>query len=121
MNKFDLEDRLINFADMIINLTEQLPTKSKAANHLGGQILRSGTAPALLYGETQGAESIADFIHKSRLILKELRETKICNKLIFKRNFINPDFMARVIQENSELIAIFASSIKTASQNKTRK
>jgi four helix bundle protein len=115
---FDLEDRLIDFADMIIDLTEQLPTQSKAANHLGGQILRSGTAPALYYGEAQAAESNADFIHKTRIILKELRETNICNKLIQKRNFVKPDFIAKIIQENRELVAIFTASIRTATQNK---
>ena len=119
--KFDLEDRLIDFADVIINLTEQLPSQSKAANHLGGQILRSGTAPALYYGEAQAAESNADFIHKTRIILKELRETNICNKLIQKRNFVKPDFIAKILQENKELVAIFTASIRTATQNKGAK
>ena len=119
--KFDLENRLIDFADMIIDLTEQLPSQSKAANHLGGQILRSGTSPALIYGEAQAAESTADFIHKTRIILKELRETNICNKLIQKRRYTNPEFIARILQENGELVAIFTASIRTATKNQHRK
>jgi hypothetical protein len=74
MKKFDLEDRLIDFANMVINVVETLPNE-KAANHRGNQLVRSGTAPALIYGEAQAAESNADFIHKAKLVLKELRET----------------------------------------------
>ncbi len=113
--KFDLENRLIDFADLIIDVIEQLPN-TKAANHLGGQLLRSGTAPALLYGEVQAAESNADFLHKAKLVLKELRESQICNKIIQKRNFLEAAFIQNVLRENGELVAIFTASIKTASQ-----
>lgn len=104
---------------MVIGVVEQLPN-TKAANHLGNQLVRSGTAPALLYGEAQAAESNADFLHKAKLILKELRETQICNKIIRKRNFIEPTLMERVFKENSELVAIFTASVKTASQNRDK-
>jgi len=48
--KYDLEERLVDFAVRIIHLSESLP-KSKAANHIAGQILRSGTSPAFNYGD----------------------------------------------------------------------
>ena len=80
MNKtnrqYDLEDRLIDYAVRIINVSEQLP-ESKAGKHIAGQLLRSGTVPALNYGEAQSAESSKDFIHKIKISLKELRESKI--------------------------------------------
>ena len=117
--KFDLENRLVDFADMVIDIVEQLPN-TKAANHLGGQLVRSGTAPALLYGEVQAAESNADFLHKAKIILKELRETQICHKIIRKRNYIEPTLMERVFKENGELVAIFTASVKTASQNRDK-
>ena len=83
MNKHDLEERLINLAVLIIELVESMPN-SKAANHLAGQILRSGTSPALNYGEAQSGESRNDFIHKIKIVLKELRETLVCLKIIYK-------------------------------------
>jgi four helix bundle protein len=49
MNKFDLEERLINFSVLIIEITNEMPN-SKAGNHLSGQLIRSGTSPALNYG-----------------------------------------------------------------------
>jgi four helix bundle protein len=43
---------------------------------MASQLLRSGTSPSLNYGEAQSAESRSDFIHKLKISLKELRETK---------------------------------------------
>lgn len=63
MNKFDLEERLTDFAVKIIEIVDDIPN-SKAGNHLSGQLVRSGTSPALNYGEAQSAESRKDFIHK---------------------------------------------------------
>jgi len=80
---YDLEDRLIEFAIMVSDVIEILPN-TKLANHLGNQGIRSYTAPALLYGEAQSGESQKDFIHKIQILLKELRETKVCLK-IFRR------------------------------------
>jgi four helix bundle protein len=83
--KFDLDERLIDFALIIIDIAESLP-KTLAGNHLAGQLIRSGTAPALQYGEAQSAESRSDFIHKMKIAAKELRETYNCLRLIRKRN-----------------------------------
>ncbi len=58
---FDLEGRLIDFAERIIRIAEALP-KTRAGNHIAGQLIRSGTSPAPNYGEAQGAESYSDFI-----------------------------------------------------------
>ena len=71
---FDLEERLIQFALSIIQVSEMLP-ETFAAQHIAGQMIRSGTAPALHYGEAQSGESRKDFIHKMKVALKELRET----------------------------------------------
>ena len=76
MKNFDLENRLVDFSVQIINLVKQTP-KTRAGNHLAGQIIRSGTSVALNYGEAQSAESQKDFIHKMKVVLKELRETYV--------------------------------------------
>jgi four helix bundle protein len=77
-SKYDLEDRLIEFAVRIIDLAEALPG-TVASKNLGGQIVRSGTSPALNYAEAQSAESKNDFVHKMKICLKELRETLRAN------------------------------------------
>ena len=75
-NEFNLEGRLVDFAVRIIHAAESLP-KTKAGNHIAGQLIRCGTAPAANYGEAQDAESRAGFIHKMKVSLKELRETRV--------------------------------------------
>ena len=121
MNKhFDLEDRLIDYAVSIIELVDLLPN-TKAANHLGGQLLRSGTSPALNYGEAQSSESRRDFIHKFKIILKELRESFICIKVLMKSSIKEDIELANNLsKETNELISIFVKSIETAQKNDTR-
>lgn len=118
--KFDLEDRLIEFGAMIIEVTESL-TNSRAGNHLAGQIVRSGTSPALHYGEAQSAESRNDFIHKLKVLTKELRETLAALKLIKRVNLSGkPDLINKAIEECNQLISIFVKSIETARKNNAK-
>jgi four helix bundle protein len=117
MNKFDLEDRLINFAVMVVEICENMKD-SKASNHLAGQLLRSGTSPALNYGEAQGGESRRDFIHKIKVVLKELRESYVCLKIIYRSKLHKSDEnMKLAMNENNELISIFVKSAETAQKN----
>jgi four helix bundle protein len=117
MKKYDLEQRLIDFSVLIIEIVNEMPN-SKAGNHLSGQLVRSGTSVALNYGEAQSAESKKDFIHKMKVILKELRETLVCLKIIHQsRLYKNEEQVARAKTENNELISIFVKSIETARKN----
>lgn len=117
---FNLEERLIDFAVRIIRIAESLP-KTKIGNHISGQLIRCGTSPAPNYGEAQSAESRSDFIHKMKICLKELRETKVWLIMIIRANLIKPKSKLEPdIIENDELISIFMASIKTAKQNKKK-
>jgi four helix bundle protein len=111
-----IEDRLIDFAVTIVELVEALPN-SKAGNHIGNQLIRSGTSPAPNYAEAQSAESRRDFIHKLKIALKDLRETMIWLRIILRKGMIPQNEAGKVIKECGELIAIFASSAKTADAN----
>jgi len=114
----DLENRLIDFAVQIIKLAETLP-KTRAGNHIAGQLIRCGTSPAANYGEAQSAESRTDFIHKMRICLKELRETRVWLCLVEKMNI--PKLQSKpdaLLDENNQLISIFVTSIKTANSKK---
>jgi four helix bundle protein len=120
--KYDLEERLINYSVLILDIVEGLPD-SKGANHLANQIVRSGTAPSLMYGEAQSAESRKDFIHKMRLSLKELRETYVCLKIINTKCYTGKQNakLTLALTEGYALISIFVKSIATAIQNSTPK
>jgi four helix bundle protein len=120
INKYDLEERLILFAVSVIEIVEEMPN-SRAANHLAGQLLRSGTSPALNYGEAQGSESRKDFIHKMKIALKELRETNVCLKIIYRtKNFKSKEKIEAALAETNELLSIFVKSVKTALKNNSK-
>lgn len=115
--KFDLEDRLIDFSVMMIKVVEKLPN-AKGANHIGNQVIRSSSSPALNYGEAQEAESKKDFIHKMSICRKELRETKNSLRILIKVPYkeILPEGET-ALKECKELLAIFSKSIQTAKRN----
>lgn len=118
MNRKDLEERLINFAVLIVNVVEKMP-KTKTGNHLAGQLLRSGTSPVLNYAESQSAESRNDFIHKMSIALKELRETLICLTIIQRINCYNDNSkLDIVLNECDQLVSIFVKSIETAKKRR---
>jgi len=116
--KYDLEKRLIDFAVRIMDLVETIEN-TRAGNHIAGQLIRCGTSPAPNYGEAQSAESRNDFIHKIKIVLKELRETKIWLQIIHRKRITKSGSQTEsLIVECDELISIFVASIKTAEKNK---
>src|SRR5436190_9541151 len=97
----ELEERLIDFAVPIVRLSARLP-KTAAGRHIAMQILRSGTSPAPNYGEARGGESEADFVHKLRIVLKELNETSIWLRVIERSQLLKIELVAGIVKENSE-------------------
>jgi four helix bundle protein len=108
-----LEKRIIRFAVSIVSLTSKMP-KTLQGRHISSQILRSGTAAAANYGEARGAESRADFIHKLKIVFKELNETTIWLEIIGQGALLPGIDVDGIAEENRELCRIIAASIKTA-------
>lgn len=113
---YDLEERLIDFAVTIADIIERLPN-TRIGNYIAGQLVRSGCSPALNYGEAQAAESRNDFIHKMKIILKELRESFISIKIIERWDLYDKQKLLLAKDECAQLIAIFVKSIETAKKN----
>lgn len=82
--KYDLEDRLVNYTCIMIDVVEVLPN-TRAGNYISNQLIRSCHSPAFNYGEVQAAESPKDFIHKMGVVLKELKECRVALKVIQKK------------------------------------
>jgi len=115
--RYDLEDRLLDFAVEDVELTESLPN-TRAGNHIAGQLLRCGTAPLSNHGEVEAAESRKDFLHKLRICLKELRETKRWMRLVSRlKRLGEPANLSVCLNETEELVRIFAASVKTVERN----
>jgi four helix bundle protein len=117
MYKNDLEDRLIQFSISVIQVAEQLEN-SKTGNTLKGQLVRSSSSASLNYGEAQSAESRKDFIHKLKVVLKELRETNAGLKILEGlKIFPETIDISPLLKEANELISIFVRSVQTATRN----
>jgi four helix bundle protein len=114
--RFDLEDRLLDFSARVIRLVDALPN-SRAANHISGQLLRCGTSPYGNHGEVEAAESRKDFVHKLKVCLKELKETRRWLRLIAKPAMLQGPKIVPILNETEELIKIFFSSVRTAERN----
>lgn len=114
MTNKELEDRLIKFSVMIVTLIKRLP-EDRITNHLSGQLIRSSSSPTLNYGEALGAESKKDFTHKLGIVLKELRESYNCLRILAGAGYIDPSDPA--VLECNELISIFVKSVETSKKN----
>lgn len=118
--KFDLEERLLEYAVRIIRVAESMK-RTQAGIHIADQLLRSGTSPYGHHGEAEGAESRNDFIHKIRVCYKELRESRRWLKLAQRAGLIaKPGSLDELLTEAEELVKIFAKSIQTATKGKSQ-
>ena len=118
---YDLEDRLVEYTCRMIEVTESLP-KTRSGNYMAGQLIRSCHSPAFNYSEAQAAESPDDFIHKLKVVLKELKECRTSLKIIIKKAYISPaSKLEPIYKETEELISIIGKSISTAEKNKNNR
>ena len=116
MRQYDLEKRLTKLSVHLIDFSNEIP-RTIAGASLAKQLVRAGISAALNYGEAQGAESRKDFIHKIRLVLKELREVSVCLNIIEGSHHYNTkEGLLLVKNESTELLAIFTASVKTATK-----
>jgi len=112
--KYDLEERLMQFAVRVVRVAESLP-HSRTGNHVASQLLRAGTSPLSNHGEAQAAESPLDFVHKMHICLKELRETQRWLTLARNVPLVKPQTkLDALLAETDELVRIFVASIRTS-------
>jgi four helix bundle protein len=114
----DIEERLIDFAVRVIRVCEALSNQRPSEKHICGQLLRSGTSPAPNYGEARAAESGKDFIHKLKIVLKELNESRIWLKILIRANLLPAHRLEPLLDECDQLCRIISTSIHTARQPK---
>jgi len=111
MNTKELEERLIQFAAMVIELTGSLK-RNRAGLTLNDQMSRSSISAALNYGEAGSAESPRDFVHKLQVVLKELRETWTALRITEKSGLSsNTALLTRCLDESNQLVSIFTKSV----------
>ena len=116
--KVELEDRIVKFASRCIRVCQALPVKKIGSSSLGDQIFRSSTSVAANYAEAAESESRKDFIHKLKIAMKELSETRVWLKIIGESEYIEKRKLQPLITESVELTRILSASIITARNNR---
>src|SRR5437868_13852479 len=113
MTPDELSDRLLHFAARVGKVVDALP-ETRLGRHIAGQLVRCGTSPAPNYEEGRAAESRADFVHKLKLVLKELRESRSWIRLIILTELLPGARLADLLDEAEQLCKIFGQSTVTA-------
>ena len=111
----ELSKRFLFFAVNIIKIEKQLCI-SYSGRHLYGQLFRAGTSAGANYEEARAGESMADFIHKMQIVLKELRESGFWIKVILASKLIpaENEVLYQILNEATGLSNITAKSVLTA-------
>ena len=109
----ELEDRIVHFAARCVKVCATLPTKAVGSTNFADQLFRSSTSIAANYAEACEAESARDFVHKLKIAMKELSETRIWLKLIGEAGYIENAKLADLIGESKELSRILSASVTT--------
>ena len=107
----DLELRTKPFALSVIKFASSLP-RNPAADVLSRQLLRSATSVGANYREANGAVSRPDFANKIGTIQKEAAETQYWIELIIESGISDAMAVKDLLQESSELLAIFTATGK---------
>ena len=110
----ELEDRIATFSARCVMICEALPPKRIGSANFADQLFRASTSVAANYAEASQAESCKDFIHKLKIALKELNESRTWLKIINSAAYAENQRLAELIAESEELTRILSASVITA-------
>lgn len=114
---YDLKERLLDYSARVVKVCQGLD-RSFVSEHIGKQLLRSGTSPMANYAEALQSESKKDFVHKLGISLKELQVSELWLLLLQRAEIITPAHrLTPILSETEELLKILASSRRTARRN----
>jgi len=112
MNREDLKTRTKSFGLRVMKVVDALPNTA-SGRALGAQLIRSGTSVGANYRSACRGRSTAEFTAKLGIVIEEADESGYWLELISEASMLKPDLVLPLIQEASELVAIFTASVKT--------
>lgn len=116
-----LEDRIVAFSARCVKVCGVLSPKLPGTYSLSDQLFRSSTSVAANYAEAAEAESSKDFVHKLKVAIKELSETRVWLKIIGETGYLDKSKLEDLVAEAVELTRILSASIITARRNAVTK
>ena len=110
-NPFDLRERLLEFACLIVRVVQFLHTRGPVAAALSYQLLKCGTSAGANFEEADDGSSPRDTAAKRKITLRELKETKFRLRVLRRCDMLTRD-QDPVINESDELIRIVATLLR---------
>ncbi len=120
MDANELRQRTKRFGLRVMKLVEALPNSS-VARAIASQLVRSGTAVGANYRAACRGRSRAEFIAKLGIVEEEADESAYWLELIIEGGLMPREKVTPLLQEAEELVAIMASSRKTAKKEKANR
>lgn len=109
-----LEERVPLFAARCVSVCEAIPAKRLKAGHFRDQLFRCATGVSANYAEAEEPESRLDFIHKMKVAMKELAESRSWLRIIAACGYLDAKRLAALIDESLELTRMMGASVATA-------
>jgi len=110
----DLPERTKRFAINVLRLIDRMPD-SVVAKTISYQVSKSAPSQAANYREARRARSNKEFISKLNISIQETEETRFWLECIAELFPQIGEAADPLLNESSELIAIYTASVKTAS------
>ena len=119
MTRDEMKTRTKQFALRIIRLSAAMP-KSREADVLGRQVLKSGTSIGANYREAVRASPRRHFITNLEICLREGDETLYWLELLAESGIMPEKRLGGLIDECNQLVAIMTATVRTAKRRSTR-
>lgn len=116
MTPQELRARTKQFALRVLKLVAALP-KTIEGRAIANQLVRCGTSVAANYRSACRARSKTEFVAKLGIVLEEADETQLWLELIVEGKLLFSKRVEPLLNEATELVAIFVTSRKSASTN----
>jgi four helix bundle protein len=94
-------------------MSQALP-RTREANVIIHQLLRSATGVAANYRAAGRSRSRAEFIAKIGIVVEEADETVFWLEMLGDSGLVRPRKLEKILAEANELLAIFAAARRTA-------
>ena len=120
LNRVELQKRTKLFGLRVMKLCDALP-RSRSANVIANQLLRSATAVGANYRSACRARSSADWINKLGIVIEEADESAYWLELIIDGELLPVAKVTALLKEADELTAIFTASQMTSKRNTAKK
>lgn len=117
MNADEMKSRTKAFALRVIRATEALP-RTRTAEVIGRQLLRSGTSVGANYRAACRAKSTADFINKLGTVEEEADESVYWIEMLMDAGVMGESKLGPLLKEANEITAIIVATIISAKRRR---